>query len=130
MFSNSHPKYKESIQKLDAKSRNSPGQCLGITKDLRTTGDYVASHKVSRQRSGLFPAAGRSEQPVSPWQRFGDLIKTRTGQSGVRWPSAGGSRTHPAAAAPGRSSSWCCRWFSSPRSAGEEGKKEWGREMN
>lgn len=121
MFSNSHPKYKESIQKLDAKSRNSPGQCLGITKDLRTTGDYVASHKVSRQRSGLFPAAGRSEQPVSPWQRFGDLIKTRTGQSGVRWPSAGGSRTHPAAAAPGRSSSWCCRWFSSPRSAGEEG---------
>lgn len=67
----SHPKYKESVQKLDAKSRNSPGQCLGITKGLRTTGDHVASHKVSRQRSGLFPAAGKSEQPVSPWQRFG-----------------------------------------------------------
>lgn len=43
-------KYKESVRKLDAKSRNSPGQCLGITKGLRTTGDYVASHKVSYQR--------------------------------------------------------------------------------
>lgn len=51
VFLNSHPKYKESIQKLDAKFRNSPGQCLGITKDLRTTGDYVASHKLSRKRS-------------------------------------------------------------------------------
>lgn len=51
VFLNSHPKCKESIQKLDAKSRNSPGQCLGITKDLRTTGDYVASHKLSHKRS-------------------------------------------------------------------------------
>lgn len=80
VFSNSHPKYKENIQKLDAKSRNSPGKCLGITKVLRTTGDYVASHKVSRKRSGLIPAAGRSEQPASPWQSFGDPLKTRTGQ--------------------------------------------------
>lgn len=88
-ISNSHPKYKESVQKLDAKSRNSPGQCLGITKGLRTTGDYVASHKVSHQRSGLFPAAGRSEQPGTPWQRFGDPIKTRTGraESGGRAPA-------------------------------------------
>lgn len=91
VFSNSHPKYKESVQKLDAKSRNSPGQCLGITKGLRTTGDYVASHKVSHQRTGLFPAAGRSEQPVSPWQRFGDPLKTRKGpgraESGCRAPA-------------------------------------------
>lgn len=56
--------------------------------------------------------------------------KNQDRQSRVRWPSAGGSRTLLAAAAPGRSSSWCCRWFSSPRSAGEQGQKEWGREMN
>lgn len=121
---------KRAYRSLMQKSRNSPGQCLGTTKGLRTTGDYVASHKVSRQRSGLFPAAGRSEQPVSPWQRFGDVIKTRAGQGRVRWLIAGGSRTRPVAAAPGRSSSWCCHWFSSPRSAAEEGQKEWGREMS
>lgn len=47
----SHPEHKENIQKPDAKSRNSPGQCLGITQDFRTTVDNVASHKVSHKRS-------------------------------------------------------------------------------
>lgn len=51
VFLNSHPEYKENIQKPDAKSRNSPGQCLGITQDFRTTVDNVASHKVSHKRS-------------------------------------------------------------------------------
>lgn len=47
----SHPEHKENIQKPDAKSRNSPGQCLGITQDFRTTVHNVASHKVSHKRS-------------------------------------------------------------------------------
>lgn len=129
-ISNSHPKYKESIQKLDAKSRNSPGQCLGITKGLRTTGDYVASHKVSHQRSGLFPAAGRSEQPGTPWQRFGDPIKTRTGraESGGRAPA---DHEHASLQLPQVDPHLgAVTGFPHPDLQERKGKKKWGREMN
>lgn len=133
VFLNSHPKYKESIQKLDAKSRNSPGQCLGITKDLRTTGDYVASHKLSCKRSWqcslLLTWVNRLPLPVRGLTislKKEEKKKKTKEEHTVMQLIVDESQKHLAAAVPDRFSSLCCHWFSSPRSAWKKKKKKRG----
>lgn len=118
----SHPEHKENIQKPDAKSRNSPGQCLGITQDFRTTVDNVASHKVSHKRSWQCSLLLRWEwtdrhSPLDVCLLV--LIKKKKSKEEhtVMQLIVDESQKLLAAAVPNRFASLCCRWFSSPRSA-------------
>lgn len=117
----SHPEHKENIQKPDAKSRNSPGQCLGITQDFRTTVDNVASHKVSHKRSWQCSLLLRWEwtdrhSPLDVCLLV--LIKKKKSKEEhtVMQLIVDESQKLLAAAVPNRFASLCCRWFSSPRS--------------
>lgn len=115
VFLNS-PNIKKAYRSLMLNPDKSPGQCFCTTKDLRTTGDYVASHKLSCKRSWQCPLLLSGQTAISHQRFVYWLKKKRPRKSRVMQPIVDEWQKLPAAAVPDRSSSLCCHWFSSPRS--------------